>query len=76
MSIGVLKNEPTSAPTQQIGGSHDISLKKEPIEAAFGNVPKSTFAATNEFSFSATGSFHWPVHPKVFDLFLPRPITG
>ena len=70
MSIGVLKNEPTSAPTQQIGGSHDISLKKERIEAAFGNVPKSTFAATND-SFSATRSFHRPVHPRGLRLIPP-----
>jgi hypothetical protein len=70
MSVRVLKKEPTSAPTEQLGASPDISLRKERIEAAFGEAPKSTNPDTNASAVS-TRPVHRPLLPRGIRLTTP-----
>jgi len=69
MSVRIAqKKEPTSA--KQIGAFHDISLRKERIQAAFGEAPNSTDSDTNP-SVVSTTMVPRPPHPRGIRLIPP-----
>lgn len=72
--VNALRDRSTSAPVEQLGATTDISLRKERIEAAFGEPPKDTHAETN-MSLVSTRAVHRPEDPRGIRLVPPSSLS-